>query len=135
MPIGVRTFCLVLAYRGARISEVLALTPQQTLEKLTWEGAALRYPEGVRSVVDADLTVRGNFKAPTLGGSVVVKSAAYTKRVDAPETILDFAIRRSSETGSATWVNPMPGIPGCGRAVSSNRVATHGPPAVHSAGR
>ena len=28
----------------------------------------LRYPEGVRSQIDADLTVRGNFKAPTLGG-------------------------------------------------------------------
>ena len=27
-----------------------------------------------------------------------------------------------------TWVNPMPGIPGCGRAVSSKRVAAHGPP-------
>ena len=24
-----------------------ALTPQQTLEKLTWEGAAERYPEGL----------------------------------------------------------------------------------------
>lgn len=29
MPIDVRTFCLVLAYTGARISEVLALTPQR----------------------------------------------------------------------------------------------------------
>ena len=28
-----------------------ALTPQQTLEKLTWEGAAWRYPEGCRDVV------------------------------------------------------------------------------------
>src|SRR6266478_3176782 len=33
-----------------------------------------------------------------------------------------------------TWVNPIPGIPGCGRAVSSKRVATQGPPAAHSAG-
>ncbi len=32
------------------------------------ESMQLRYPEGVRSVVDADLTVRGNFKAPTLAG-------------------------------------------------------------------
>jgi len=45
--------------------------------------------------------VRGNVKAPTLGGSVVVKSAVYTKRIDAPETILDFAIRRSSDASPA----------------------------------
>ena len=32
------------------------------------EGMHLRYPEGVRSTVDADLSVRGNVKAPTLGG-------------------------------------------------------------------
>ena len=32
------------------------------------EDMHLRYPEGVRSTVDADLAVRGNVKAPTLGG-------------------------------------------------------------------
>ena len=64
------------------------------------EGVQLRYPEGVRSVIDADLTVRGNVKAPTLGGSITVRNAVYTKRVDAPETILDFALRRS-EAGTA----------------------------------
>ena len=65
------------------------------------DGVQFRFPEGVRSVIDADLTVRGNVKTPTLGGSVVVKSAVYTKRIDAPETILDFAIRRSSDAGTA----------------------------------
>jgi translocation and assembly module TamB len=64
------------------------------------EGVQLRYPEGVRSVIDADLTVRGNVKAPTLGGSITVRNAVYTKRIDAPETILDFALRRS-EAGTA----------------------------------
>src|SRR5690606_36388238 len=29
MPAEVRTFCLTLAYTGARVSEVLALTPQR----------------------------------------------------------------------------------------------------------
>ncbi len=32
-----------------------ALTPQQTLERLTWEGAASRYPEGVPDEVNAAL--------------------------------------------------------------------------------
>ena len=29
MPLPVRTFCLMLAYTGARVSEVLALTPRR----------------------------------------------------------------------------------------------------------
>ncbi len=68
----------------------------------------LRYPEGVRSVIDADLAVRGNYKAPTLGGTVTVKSAVYTKRIDAPETLLDFAVRRSTENGSGNVEGPSP---------------------------
>ena len=46
------------------------------------EGMQLRYPEGVRSVVDADLSVRGNVQAPTLGGTVTVRSATWSRRVD-----------------------------------------------------
>src|SRR6185295_1763877 len=60
------------------------------------DGVQMRYPEGVRSVVDADLSVRGSLKAPTLGGIVTVKNAVYSKPLDAPETLLDFAIRRSA---------------------------------------
>ncbi|MDQ1902840.1 error-prone DNA polymerase [Paracoccus sp. WLY502] len=33
-----------------------ALSPQETLERLTWEGAAFRYPEGVPEEVTASLT-------------------------------------------------------------------------------
>ena len=47
-------------------------------------GMRLRYPEGVRSVVDADLAVRGTLKAPTLGGTVTVKEAVWSRRIDAP---------------------------------------------------
>src|SRR5262249_53877656 len=39
------------------------------------EDMRLRYPEGVQSTIDADLTVQGTFKAPTLGGTVTVKQA------------------------------------------------------------
>ena len=34
------------------------------------EDMHLRYPEGIRSTVDADLSLRGNVQAPTLGGTV-----------------------------------------------------------------
>jgi len=56
----------------------------------------LRVPEGVRSVVDADLSLRGTFKAPLLGGTVTVKSALWNRRVDTPGSIFDLASRRSS---------------------------------------
>jgi hypothetical protein len=63
----------------------------------------LRYPEGIRSIVDADLAVRGTYKAPTLGGVVTVKSALWNRRIDTPGSIFDLAGRRAgSGTGAAT---------------------------------
>ncbi len=59
------------------------------------ESMRLRYPEGIRSVVDADLSLHGNFKAPTLGGSVTVRSAVWTSRVDPTGNLFDFAARRA----------------------------------------
>src|SRR4029077_797354 len=64
------------------------------------EDMHLRVPEGVRSVVDADLSLRGTFKSPTLGGSVTVKSALWNRRIDTPGSIFDLASRRSA-SGSA----------------------------------
>jgi TamB, inner membrane protein subunit of TAM complex len=76
------------------------------------EGVQLRFLEGLRSAVDADLALRGNFRAPTLGGAVIVKSAVYSRPIDAPETILDFAIRRPSySTAGAADVAPSTTIP------------------------
>ena len=60
----------------------------------------LRIPEGVRSVVDADLSLRGNYRAPTLVGIVTVRSAMWSRRVDTPGSIFDLASRRSG-SGSA----------------------------------
>jgi autotransporter translocation and assembly factor TamB len=53
-------------------------------------------PEGVRSVVDADLALRGNVKSPTLGGTVTVKSALWNRRIDTPGSIFDLGSRRSA---------------------------------------
>jgi hypothetical protein len=71
----------------------------------------LRVPEGVRSVVDADLWLRGAFASPTLGGTVTVKSALWNRRVDTPGSLFDLASRRSAG-------GPSPG-PGSGDAVST----------------
>ncbi|MFI0849426.1 error-prone DNA polymerase [Mesorhizobium sp. IMUNJ 23232] len=44
-----------LAYQYPEEREDPSLTPQQTLEKLTWEGAATRYPEGLPDHVVSSL--------------------------------------------------------------------------------
>jgi translocation and assembly module TamB len=63
------------------------------------EDMHLRYPAGVRSTVDADLTVRGNFKTPSLGGTVVVKNAIWSRRIDPTGGLLDFG--GGSRSGAA----------------------------------
>jgi autotransporter translocation and assembly factor TamB len=70
------------------------------------EGMQLRYPEGVRSTVDADLLVRGNVKAPTLGGSVVVRNALWNRRIN--PGILDLGGNASAANEIAA---PPPAIP------------------------
>jgi error-prone DNA polymerase len=44
-----------LAYQYPEEATIRGLTPQQALEKLTWEGAAERYPEGLPGKVSAIL--------------------------------------------------------------------------------
>jgi hypothetical protein len=63
---------------------------------ITGQSMHLRYPEGIQSIVDADLTLRGNVKAPVIGGTVSVQSAVWTRRLDAPGSIFDLAARSSS---------------------------------------
>src|SRR5207244_895234 len=56
----------------------------------------LRYPEGIRSVVDMDLAVRGNVRSPALAGLVTVKNALWNRRIDTPGNLFDLAGRRSA---------------------------------------
>jgi hypothetical protein len=70
----------------------------------------LRVPEGVRSVVDADLVLTGSLQSPTLGGTVIVKNAVWNRRIDAPGSIFDLASRRSGSS-SAPTAEPAPTIP------------------------
>jgi len=65
-------------------------------------------PEGIRSLVDADLVLTGTVQAPTLGGVVTVKNALWNRRIDAPGSIFDLAGRRSASGPSA---DPAPTIP------------------------
>ncbi|HUR34616.1 MAG TPA: translocation/assembly module TamB domain-containing protein [Vicinamibacterales bacterium] len=60
------------------------------------EDMHLRYPEGIRSTVDADLALRGNVQALTLGGTVRVKQATWTQRMDPGGGLLNFGSGRSA---------------------------------------
>src|SRR6185369_3373687 len=68
----------------------------------------LRYPEGIRSTVDADLTVRGTVKMLTLGGTVTVRNAEWTRRIDVPGNILDLAARRAAPGGAEASTAVLP---------------------------
>ncbi len=59
------------------------------------EGMHLRYPADMRSTVDADLTIRGNFKAPMLGGVVTVRDALWNKTIDPTGGLFDFGRNRA----------------------------------------
>jgi hypothetical protein len=69
---------------------------------ISGQGMHLRYPEGIQSTVDADLTLRGNVKAPVIGGIVNVQSAVWSRRLDAPGSIVDLVARTSSSAAEGT---------------------------------
>lgn len=64
-----------LAFRG--------LTPGDYAVTAVGTNMRLRYPEGFRSLVDADLALRGDFYEPLLTGSVTVRSALWDRPFDA----------------------------------------------------
>ena len=66
---------------GGRI-DIEGYQPTRVDVTLTGENMRLRFPEGMRSLVDADLTVQGPVDAPTLAGAVTVRNAVYTRQFD-----------------------------------------------------
>src|SRR5262249_18835753 len=62
------------------------------------------------SVVDADLSLRGSYQAPTLGGTVTVKSAIWNRRVDTPGSIFDLFSRRGAAAPAGS-LEPAPAVP------------------------
>lgn len=72
------------------------------------DNVRLRYPEGVRSQIDADLSLRGDFKAPVLGGTVTVRSATWSKRIEPAAGLFDFGKRGGSTGGLAGEASIVP---------------------------
>jgi hypothetical protein len=65
-------------------------TPADLALTATGRGMRLRYPEGVRSEVDADLSLTGRVASPVLAGTVNVHNAIWTTRFDTSGNLFDF---------------------------------------------
>src|SRR4029453_5700086 len=73
---------------GARI-ERTGYRPGSFNLPATGENMRIRYPEGFRSLVDADLSLRGPFENPVLGGTVTVRSSIWQRRGGAAVKFLE----------------------------------------------
>ena len=67
-----------------------AYAPADLSLTATARNMRLRYPEGVRSEVDADLSLTGRVTAPVLSGLVTVQNAVWTTRFDTGGNLFDF---------------------------------------------
>jgi translocation and assembly module TamB len=76
-----------IAYPGAQLTGIDVHASGRTL--------ALRYPEGLRSVVDADLRLLGDATRQWLSGTVDVRQSVYTRRYDVASELLAASVARS----------------------------------------
>jgi translocation and assembly module TamB len=63
----------------------------------TGDDMRLRFPEGMRSVVDANLALQGPASAPVLSGTVAVENASWTRGFDSSAGL--FALGSEDESG------------------------------------
>jgi autotransporter translocation and assembly factor TamB len=92
---------------GGRIG-LTGLRPTQL--DLTFSGTdmELRYPAGFRSVIDAELSLRGALEAPTLGGSVLVKRGELRRSVDISAGLAELV--GSAAAAAPAPVRPAPAV-------------------------
>ena len=91
---------------GGRIG-IEGYAPGRLDVTLSGRDMRLRFPEGMRSLVDADLSLTGTVEAPTLGGRVLVRSAVYTRRFDAGGGMFDLAGDVASSTAPLETTLPL----------------------------
>ena len=91
---------------GGRI-DIERYQPARVDVTLTGESMRLRFPEGMRSLVDAELTLQGDVDAPTLAGSVVVRNAVYARNFATGSDLLDLGAEPSAAPGPEL----APGLP------------------------
>ncbi|MBA2355568.1 MAG: translocation/assembly module TamB domain-containing protein, partial [Acidobacteria bacterium] len=70
---------------GGRVT-FAGLSPREFNVTATGYEMRIRYPEGVRSLIDAQLALRGPVAEPTVSGSVQVRDAVLTRSIDTSGT-------------------------------------------------
>ena len=70
------------------------------------DGLDLRYPEGFRSIVDADLAVTGSVEDALLSGRVTVRQARYTRRLQGNAGLLGLAAAGGGSGGVSLPAGP-----------------------------
>jgi translocation and assembly module TamB len=66
----------------------------------TGERMTVRYPEGFRSIIDADLGLQGTMNALVLNGTVVVQDGVWSKRIETSPDLFNFSGASSTTLGS-----------------------------------
>jgi autotransporter translocation and assembly factor TamB len=74
----------------------------------TGERMSVRYPEGFRSIIDADLALQGTTSALVLNGSVVVQDGVWSKRIETSPDIFNLAGGLSTTLGAGTAAPTLP---------------------------
>jgi translocation and assembly module TamB len=77
---------------------------------MTGKEMRLRFPEGMRSLVDATLTLQGSAEGATLGGEVQVRDAVYSRPFETGGSLLDITGTGAggASSGSAASVQEIP---------------------------
>jgi hypothetical protein len=70
---------------GGRVT-FAGVTPSEFNVTATGYEMRIRYPEGFRSIIDAELALRGPVAQPTLSGTVNVRDAVLTRAIDTSGT-------------------------------------------------
>ena len=73
---------------GGRVA-MNGFTPGELSLTANGEQMRVRYPEGFRSLVDADLWLRGSAASPILGGVVTVRDAIWSKRFEVDPNVFE----------------------------------------------
>ncbi len=83
---------------GGRIA-INGFTPGDLSLTATGERMRIRYPQGFVSTIDADLALQGPLGAPVLSGTVTVRDALWSRRIEAMPDV--FNLRSGSGGGPA----------------------------------
>jgi hypothetical protein len=86
---------------GGRI-DIEGYQPTRVDVSMSGSGMRLRFPEGMRSLVNADLTVQGPVEALTLAGTVDVRNALYTRPFDEGGGLFNLTSTGASGGGGGT---------------------------------